>query len=397
MLWQSILRNLGPSLITAALIFGPGSLTVATKLGAGYGYQLIWVIVLSVIFMIAYTQLSSQIGLNIDHSLLQEIRQKYGKYSAAALGFGIFAICCSFQAGNSIGAGVSMFELTGASINAWIAIICISAIFLLFFKSFYRILEKIMIGLVFIMLSSFLITVLVSGISWSQLFSGFIPSIPAGSEILSIAIVASSFSIVGAFYQSSLVKEKGWTRENLSLAMGESVVGIITLGFLSSLVLICASSVLFRQNIEVNAATDLALALEPLFGKFSATIFMIGFLAASYSSLIGNATIGGALLADGLNLGSGLQHMKVRIAIIFVILVGGVVAMIFGTLPLELIVFAQALTILIAPAAAVSMLLIGYQKNIVLQRFDIRSIMLMAGCILLIILAIYNFYRIFLT
>ena len=47
------IQQLGPGLITAALIFGPGSLTVGTKLGAGFGYKLLWVIPILIVLMVA--------------------------------------------------------------------------------------------------------------------------------------------------------------------------------------------------------------------------------------------------------------------------------------------------------------------------------------------------------
>ncbi len=38
----------GPGLITAALVFGPGSLTITSKLGALYGHKLFWIIAMSI-------------------------------------------------------------------------------------------------------------------------------------------------------------------------------------------------------------------------------------------------------------------------------------------------------------------------------------------------------------
>ncbi len=391
-------KNLGPGLITAALVFGPGSLTVTTKLGAGFSTQLLWVIVVAVIFMIAYTRLSAAIGLHLDGSLIEEVRQQYGKWAALALGTGIFFISASFQAGNSIGAGISFSELLGGSTTIWILLVSLSAIALLFFRSFYQILEKIMIVLVMIMLLAFLATVFLSRPSVLQILNGLVPRAPQGSELLAIALMASSFSIVGAFYQSTLVKEKGWKLAQLKQATAESQNGIIILGGLSMLVMICAASVLYDTQGSVNSATELGLALQPLFGDFASNIFMVGFFSASYSSLIGNATIGGGLLADSLSLGSSLQDRSVRWCIMIIIAIGSLVAILFGALPLELIVFAQALTIIVAPAAAITLLLVAYKKRILRSPVTntLSLIILVAGLATLVFLALYHLKRIFL-
>ncbi len=358
------IRRLGPGLITAALIFGPGSLTITTKLGAGFAYQHLWLILLAAIFMIAYTQLTTRIGLATESSLLELIRTHYGRWASFLIGIFIFIITASFQTGNSVGAGVAFSELTGTSLGPWVLFFCSIAVGLLFFRSFYKILERIMISMVLLMLLSFLITLILSRPNLVSVFSGFIPSLPEGSILLSIALFASSFSLAAAFYQSYLVSEKGWTRSDLRTAISESREGIIILALLSSMVLMCAAAVLHQQQITVNTASDLGRALEPLFGKWATYAFMVGFFAASFSSLIGNATIGGAMLADAFSQGNDLRSGTVRGFIVSVIVIGGGIAVYFGGFPLELIIFAQAFTIIFAPIAAVFILLVVNNSSI---------------------------------
>ncbi|HOA38287.1 MAG TPA: hypothetical protein PKJ36_07800, partial [Flavihumibacter sp.] len=43
--WKKWVRSLGPGLITAALVFGPSKITITSKLGAEFGYALLWAIV----------------------------------------------------------------------------------------------------------------------------------------------------------------------------------------------------------------------------------------------------------------------------------------------------------------------------------------------------------------
>ena len=56
---NAFIKSLGPGVITAALVFGPGSLTINTKLGASYGYSLLWVLILAMLFMSAFTSMSA--------------------------------------------------------------------------------------------------------------------------------------------------------------------------------------------------------------------------------------------------------------------------------------------------------------------------------------------------
>ena len=358
------LSYLGPGIITAALVFGPGSLTITSKLGALFGYQLLWLIFVAIFFMIIFTEMSARIGMTTQVSLLTIIKDKWGKAASVVIGIGIFLITASFQAGNTIGASLAFAELFRTDVVPWIFVFTSIAIMLLFFRSFYKILEKVMIALVGLMLVSFLITLLLARPQLPNLAEGLFPSIPQGAEMLSIALIASSFSIAGAFYQSYLVKEKGWKVEEIKQGKRESMVGVLILGLISSFILINAAAILHPQGIQVNSATDMGLALEPLYGNIATVIFMLGLFGASFSSLIGNATIGGSLLSDAFSLGNQLQSKAVRRMIMLVMVIGAAVALKFGRLPLELIVFAQAITILIAPLVGIALFLVANDKAI---------------------------------
>ena len=41
---QKILGGLGPGIITAALVFGPSKMTLTSRLGADYGYSMLWIV-----------------------------------------------------------------------------------------------------------------------------------------------------------------------------------------------------------------------------------------------------------------------------------------------------------------------------------------------------------------
>lgn len=353
------IRILGPGIITAALVFGPGSLTIASKLGAGYQYELLWVVVLATFFMVSFTIMGARIGISSDRSLIALIQERYGKRLSLLVGGGTFLVTAAFQSGNSIGAGLAFAELFDTPIIPWILLFSILAIALLFLRSFYKILEKIMIVMIGIMILSFLVTLILSHPQWHLIAIGLRPSMPSGSEMLVIALMASSFSLVGAFYQAYLVQERGWIKEEVRMCQRESMTGILLLGMITFMIMTAAGSVLYPQGLKVNTAAEMGKALEPLFGNLASSVFMIGLFAASFSSLLGNATLGGAVLGDALSLGKRLSSWPLRLLIMLVIVTGAIFAIAFSHLQLTLIVIAQALTMMVAPVAGIFILLIS--------------------------------------
>ncbi|WP_164684750.1 Nramp family divalent metal transporter [Brevibacillus reuszeri] len=386
----SLVKSLGPAIITAALVVGPGSVTLTSKIGAMYGYSLLWVIVVSVLFMMCFTEMSARIGMATNQSLLTTIRVKWGRAASIIMGLGCFLVTSTFQGANVIGAGVALSSLAGGSPKVWGILFTLLGIAILFYRNFYKILEKLMLVLVGIMLFSFLCTVVVIRPSFSGIFSGLVPQIPDGSAILIIGLVATTFTVVGALYQSYLVQEKGWTSIHAKEGSRESYTGIILLGIISALIMISAAAVLQPQGIQVNAATDMGKALEPLFGNWAMIVFMIGLWGAAFSSLTGNAAIGGVMLADAFGFGSKLESNVVRYFIMAVMVLGGVVALVFGKIPVQLIMITQPITIVVVPLIGLALFLLANDKKIMgdLKNTPIKNGITILALLFLVVLAV---------
>ncbi len=392
-LWKPWLRSIGPGIIIAALVFGPSKITITTMLGAAYGYSMLWLVVVAIFFMIIFTSMSARIGLATQKSLLTVISEKWGKPVGRAIGLGIFLVTASFQAGNSIGVGISLAEPTHTSRIPWIILCNGIAIGLLFFKAFYKVLERIMTALVFLMLFAFVTTLFLSRPSVSNIVTGFVPSIPAGSMWLIVAFMASCFSIVGACYQSYLVQERKRIRPDILQNGKESLPGMCILGLMSAILLICSAAVLHPRNITIHSATDMARALQPAFGRYAAYLFLAGFFGASFSSLIGNATLGGTLSGDALGYGGRLSSKIIRLLIGLIMMIGACVAIIFGELPLHLIIFAQAVTIFIVPFIGIALYLVANDRK-VMGAYRNKTFSKVAGAVGLLVMAFLAFSNI---
>ncbi|MNX79830.1 Divalent metal cation transporter MntH [compost metagenome] len=392
------LVSLGPGIVTAAIVFGPSKITITSKMGAMYGYSLLWVVVVAIFFMIVFTSIGSRIGMATDDSILTTIRKEYGKWVAGLMGVGIFLVSTSFQAGNSIGIGISLSEATGTKPAPWIILFNLISIALLFFRNFYQTLERLMIAIVALMLFAFLTTMFLVKPDISGIFTGFVPSFPHGSTGLVIAFSASCFSIVGAFYQAYLMQARRRANPGSVLENSKGFIGMIILGIMSAVVMICAAAVLNKQGIPVNKASDMALALEPLFGHNASLLFLVGLFGASFSSLVGNATIGGSLLSDGFGYGSQLDSKVVKGFIALVMIIGSIVAVGYEKPPLELIIFAQSITIFLVPFIGVAMYMLSNKRSLMGEHVNspFARYAGFAGLLVLVTLAIYNFFELFL-
>jgi Mn2+/Fe2+ NRAMP family transporter len=394
---KNIFLSLGPGIIIAAVVFGPSKMTITSKLGAQYGYSLLWIVVLAMFFMTVFTIMGARIGVATKQSLLITIGEKWGKAAAIAVGLGIFIVTTSFQAGNSIGVGIAVAEATHTSPVIWIICFNLFGMALLFFRGFYKVLENLMIFLVALMLFSFLTTFFLIKPDFTEIAKGFIPSLVPGSLGLVIAFFASTFSMVAAFYQAYLVQERIKFNPEIKEQNSNSITGIFILCLMSAIIMICAAAVLNKQGVNVVNASDMSRALEPLFGNYASTLFLVGLFGASFSSLVGNSTIGGTLMADSLGYGSELNSGKVKVFIALVMVFGAIIALKFGKLPLELIVFAQSITIFLVPFIGIAMFAVSNDEKIMGPYKNSPAIKIIGvlGILILTLLAASNVNELF--
>jgi Mn2+/Fe2+ NRAMP family transporter len=178
------------------------------------------------------------------------------------------------------------------------------------------------------------------------------------------ALMATTYALVGAIYQSYLVQDKKWTISNLKRGLNDTYMGIFLLAFISALIIITSATALHPFGIKVNSAADMALQLEALFGNYAKIIFSLGLCAAAFSSLIVNSVMGGGLLADGLGLGHSMNEKMPKIFTSVILLIGMLIAVFFRGNVIYALIMAQASSILAVPLIALGMFRIMNNKKV---------------------------------
>lgn len=360
-LWMRLgwgLKQLGPALVLATVVLGPGTLALSTIAGSTYGYALLWVPVVTTVFMITYTWMSARIGLVTGKTLFQATRVKYSaKYSTkysdglAKVGgtFGFLAVL-AFQAGNYAAIGYASNALFGGDIRLWATLFFLVAVGLLFLPNLYDKIELMVKAVVGLMIVAFFGTLLIVGIDLDQAVAGFAPTFPDTEAVfLSLGIAATTFSIAAAVYQTYLMKEKEWGPEQLSIQGVESFLGIGILGTIAIVILLTSAGALYGAGEPTFSAQEMARQLEPLAGPGAFYLFTIGFFFATLSSLVVNPLIGGTLMADGLGQETSMDGRPVKGWTIVGLVCGLVVVLVFRGSPIELLRLAQGFAIVAFP------------------------------------------------
>jgi len=449
------LRTIGPALIVASVVLGPGSILISSKVGCQYGYSMLWVLAAAAILMIGMTALAARVGVATEKTLCGELAARIGRPFAALVGVLLFLVIAAFQSSNNMAVVTSIESLLSAKgsvergdaetataaeetakdtngenqvmteevsrpllITLLVLFNALIIIMMFGLKALYKPLERLMKCMLLVMVVAFGINLLfakpslvgvVSGLLpqvSSDVASGFWPVRNAAGKIIDPlwaiqGMIATTFSVAGAFYQGYLVREKGWTASHVRQGLIDSIVGIAVLGGCSAMIMTTAAATL-HGNIapdQLQSAADVAMQLQPLFGNAATALFGFGIFAACFSPFLINAMIGGLLLSDGLNMGGTIDSQWARRLTVAALLFGmivGIYATARGESPVGVIVFAQALTVLGVPLLALSLLFLATRPD-VRQRVPFPTWLVALasiGLLVTIVLAVRTAWRI---
>ncbi|WP_255621676.1 Nramp family divalent metal transporter [Pseudonocardia sp. DSM 110487] len=358
-----LLALMGPAFVVGAWQFGPGNLASAVQAGGQFGYSLIWVIAVSTLLMIMFTDMSIRIAVSSRGSLVETVKEVLGRFTGGMAGLGVFAITLMFSVGNAVGSGLGLSLVLGGS-PVWWTLACTATVAaLLLVRRLYGVIEKVLLAIVAVMAVSFVVTAVLSRPDWAAAAGGLVPTVPEGTGLLLVALVGTNFSINAAFYTGYAARERGLRRDQYrETTLVDTIPGIVAPGVMTALVIVAAAAVL--PGSDGGSLAQLAGVLEPVAGPAGRMIFALGFFGAAFSSMIANATAGGTLLADGLGHGNRLSSPRIRIGIFGVLAFGAAVTALAGSSPVQLIIVAQALTVVVAPLLGVLLVVLANTERL---------------------------------
>lgn len=368
-------QRLGPGLVAACVVIGPGSIVTSSTVGAEAGFANVWVVVCSVIFMSVYLSLSVRFGVITQQSAAHVIAQNARRFLSIVLGLSVFFIAAAYQFGNNIGVHSAIDSFYPW--KYWIVVLNAFALMFVFcFRNLYLLLERCMAFFVGVMLVCFAINLYFAQPDPMAFLSGLNPFNGNSKISLSLmGLVGTTFVVSNAFFQSYLVRFKGWQKSDLRFGLFDAKVSATIMAVIT-IMLMSTSAAVFHPKIvagemsigAIGNVSEIANQLEPLFGNAGRIIFCIGLFSAAYSSFIVNSMIGGFVLADAIGIGNKPDELGPRLMTGLVLLIGMGVALFMivtgSEKPAGLIIAAQVTTVIASPLIAATLLWVTNNKKI---------------------------------
>ncbi|MGB3805494.1 MAG: Nramp family divalent metal transporter [Sphingopyxis granuli] len=285
-------KLVGPGIVVAATGVGAGDLVATLIAGARFGYALLWAAVIGCIVKIALAEATGRYHLATGSTILEGWRS-LGRWTSWY--FGIYIILWGFVYG---GTAMSATALPLSALFpdvlpfwAWGGLSgLLGAAFVLLNR--YAIFEaamKLFIGIMFVVVVGLAILV---APNLGEALGGLVPRLPDGSVIYTLGLIGGVGGTITLAAYGYWVNAKGWHSPAwMGMMRFDNRVAYIVTGIFVAAMLIVGAELLHAAQISLaggdRGLLDLEAVLADRFGPRVATIFLIGFLATTFSSILG--------------------------------------------------------------------------------------------------------------
>ena len=285
--WKAYGAQMGPAWVIGALACGPATLASVSKAGAGFGYTLTWVVLLSALFGTTAQYLAAKVGIIGRQGLISMVKQEIGPIWAWLLV--VDAVAVTWFAAIIIMkalAGLTAM-LIGADARV-MGVLYAVLIPVLLVAGGYRRIEQICKVMVAFVVICFIINLALVKPDMVAILKGLVPSLPGGyqSALFAAGIMGGAVHITIICLHTYTVNARGWRQGDLGLARFDTILSMfVAFGLYSMAIFLSTAAALHPHGVAVNTPIDVAMSLNRLLGSHAKWIFLLGLWGAAFSTL----------------------------------------------------------------------------------------------------------------
>jgi manganese transport protein len=304
--WRRMFAFAGPAYLVSVGYMDPGNWATDLEGGARFGYQLLWVLVMSNAMAILLQTLSARLGIVSGRDLAQACRETYPRRIALAL----WALCeiaiAACDLAEVLGAAIALNLLFHIPLLIGVLLTAADTLLLLWFQSFgIRTMEAFVLSLIAVIACCFFIEVVWAKPSMGEMAGGLMFHLNRQSLYVAIGILGATVMPHNLYLHSALVQTRHISRTEQAKRTAcrynliDSVVALNGAMFVNLAILVLAAAVFFKHSVVVTEIQQAHELLAPLLGTSAASvIFAVALLCSGQSSTL-TGTMAGQIVMEG--------------------------------------------------------------------------------------------------
>jgi len=306
--WRRMFAFFGPAYLVSVGYMDPGNWATDIAAGSKFGYQLIWVLLMSNIMAIFLQSLCTRLGIVYGRDLAQASKDSYSKATNFVLYILAEIAIAACDLAEVLGMAIGLQLLFDLPLMYGVLITLLDTFLLLFLiNKGMRLMEAFILALIAVISVAFLVEMFIAKPVVGEIMSGFIPSLANDDALyIAIGIIGATVMPHNLYLHSSLVQSRNFERtptgkkEAIRFNFLDSVIALNMAFFVNAAIMILAAATFFHIGMhEVSEIQDAHRFLEPLLGTAVAPIlFAVALIAAGQSSTL-TGTLAGQIVMEG--------------------------------------------------------------------------------------------------
>jgi len=284
----------------------PGNWATDLEGGARFGYQLIWVILMSNAMAVLLQTLSARFGIVTGQDLAQACRRNYPRIVANALWVLCEIAIAACDLAEVLGTAIGINLLFHVPLLYGVIITGADTLLFLMIQSFgIRKIEAFILSLIATMGICFAIEMIFAKPDWIETGKGFLPILHSNSLYIAIGILGATVMPHNLYMHSALVQTRtvAETEEGKKQAckynLWDTSIALNAAFFVNAAILILSASVFYSRGIIVTEIQQAYQLLAPLLGTAVASLlFAVALIASGQSSTL-TGTLAGQIVMEG--------------------------------------------------------------------------------------------------
>ena len=304
---SAALPFVGPAVIASVAYVDPGNFATNIQAGAGYGYDLLWVVVLANLFAMLFQALSAKLGIVTNRNLAELSREHFPRPVVIAMWLVSEVAAMATDLAEFLGGAIGLALLFHLPL-LWgmAATAAITYLLLTLQGAGYRPMELVIGALVGVIGLCYLIELFIAPPRWdAAALHSVLPRLPGAKAVtLCVGIIGATVMPHAIYLHSGLTQDRAPARNDherrglVKFSNLEAIVALAFAGAVNMAMVMMAAAAFHRGHGDVAQIETAYYTLVPLLGTGAAGVFLVSLMASGIaSSAVG--TMAGQVIMQG--------------------------------------------------------------------------------------------------
>ncbi|MCB1388297.1 MAG: Nramp family divalent metal transporter [Rhodobacteraceae bacterium] len=364
---RAMLAFIGPAVIASVAYMDPGNYATNIQAGAGYGYALLWVVLMANGIAMLFQALSARLGIVTGRNLAELCRDQFPRPVVWAMWAVSEVAAMATDLAEFLGGAIGLALLFSLPLmRGMIATAVLTYAILLVEQRGFRPMELVIGTFVAIIGLCYLGEMLIAPVDWGAAAGGLVlPALPdAAALTIAVGIIGATVMPHAIYLHSGLTQDRALVtdaaqrRRLVRFSNREVVVALAVAGMINMAMVIMAASAFHQGHTEVAEIETAYHMLTPLLGTAAAGAFLVSLIASGISSSV-VGTMAGQMIMQG------FLHWRVPVWLRrLVTMVPAFAVVAAGVNPTEALVLSQVVLSIALPVPMVALVIFTARRDL---------------------------------